>query len=69
MKTLKIVALTCDVPERYLRRGQVGTVVKILAPGVVEVEFADLDGNPYAISAIPESNLMMLHHMPEVIAA
>ena len=69
MKTLEVVALTNDVPEKYLRRGQVGTIVELLATGVVEVEFSDLDGKPYAICAIPESNLMVLHHLPDAIAA
>ena len=46
-----------------------GTVVELLAPGVAEVEFADLDGNPYAMCAIPESRLMVLHHVPDAIAA
>jgi hypothetical protein len=69
MKTLEVVALTNDVPEKHLRRGQVGTVVEMLAPGVVEVEFADLEGNTYAMCALPESNLLVLHHFPDAIAA
>ncbi|HEY4696962.1 MAG TPA: DUF4926 domain-containing protein [Gallionella sp.] len=69
MKTLEVVALTADVLEKHLRRGQVGTVVETLAPGVVEVEFSDLDGKPYAMCAISESNLMVLHHIPDAIAA
>lgn len=69
MKTLEVVALTNDVPEKHLRRGQVGTVVEILAPNVVEVEFADLDGNTYAMCALPEGNLLVLHHFPDTIAA
>jgi hypothetical protein len=69
MKTLEVVALINDVPEKHLRRGQVGTVVEILAPEIVEVEFSDLEGNPYAMCAIPESNLMVLHHIPDAIAA
>lgn len=69
MKTLDVVALTNDVPEKHLRRGQVGTVVEMLAPGVVEVEFADLDGNTYAMCAVPENSLLILHHIPEAIAA
>jgi len=69
MKTLAVVALTNDVPEKNLRRGQVGTVVEMLALGVVEVEFADLEGNTYAMCALPESNLLVLHHFPEAIAA
>lgn len=69
MKTLEVVALTNDVPEKHLRRGQVGTVVEMLALGMVEVEFADLDGNTYAMCAVPESNLLVLHHTPDAIAA
>ncbi|MGZ8223365.1 MAG: DUF4926 domain-containing protein [Methylobacter sp.] len=69
MKILDVIALTHDVPEKHLRRGQVGTVVELLAPGVVEVEFADLEGIPYAICSIPENSLMVLHHIPEAIAA
>ena len=69
MKILEVVALTNDVPEKHIRRGQVGTVVEILAPGIVEVEFSDLDGNSYAMCAVPENNLMVLHHIPDAIAA
>jgi hypothetical protein len=40
IKLLDIVALTADLPEYKLWRGQVGTVVKILAGGkAFEVEF------------------------------
>jgi Domain of unknown function (DUF4926) len=69
MKILEVVALTNDVPEKHLRRGQVGTVVELLAPGIVEVEFSDLDGIPYAMCAVPENNLMVLHHISDAIAA
>jgi hypothetical protein len=69
MKTLEVVALTNDVPEKHLRRGQVGTIVELLAPGMVEVEFSDLEGIPYAMCAIPENSLMVLHHIPDAIAA
>lgn len=69
MKNLEVVALTNDVPEKNLRRGQVGTVVEMLAPGVVEVEFSDLDGNTYAMCAVSEIDLLVLHHIPEAMAA
>lgn len=62
IKTLAVVALTNDIPEKHLCPGQVGTVVEMLTPGVVEVELSDLDRNPYAMCAIPESSLMVLHH-------
>ena len=69
MRTLEVVALTSDIPEKHLRRGQVGTIVEILAPDTVEVEFCDLDGIPYAMCAVPEKSLMVLHHIPDAIAA
>lgn len=69
MKILEVVALTNDFPEKHLRRGQVGTIVELLAPGVVEVEFSDLDGIPYAMCAVPENSLMILHHFSNTIAA
>lgn len=44
IKLLDVVALTDDLPDRALRRGQVGTVVEELAPGVYEVEFINKKG-------------------------
>lgn len=69
MKTLDVVALINDMPEKHLRRGQVGTIVEPLAADVFEVEFSDLDGNPYAMLAVAAKNLMVLHHIPDVVAA
>ena len=44
-----LVALTVDLPEDNLWRGQVGTVVEILAGGTAfEVEFSDRAGRTYA---------------------
>jgi hypothetical protein len=56
------VALLEDKPERGLRRGQVGTVVESLAPGVFEVEFCDNEGRTYATLALRSDQLMVLHH-------
>jgi hypothetical protein len=64
MKLLDVVALTQEEPGKGLRRGQVGTVVERLAPGVFEVEFCDLEGQTYASVALPEVHLMILHHQP-----
>lgn len=69
MKVLDAVALTEDVAESGLSRGQVGTLVEILAQGIFEVEFADLGGATYASLAIPERKLMVLHHRPHEEAA
>ena len=64
IQLLDVVALTNDLPERHLVRGQVGTVVEKLAPGVFEVEFADDDGRTYASLALQESQLLVLRYSP-----
>lgn len=69
MKLFDVVALTDDLPEKHLQRGQVGTIVETLAPGVFEVEFADMEGRTYASLALREDKLMVLHHEPVEEAA
>jgi len=64
VKLLDVVALTEDLPERKLERGQVGTVVEVLAPDVYEVEFTDNDGRTYAELAVKEEQLLVLHYEP-----
>ncbi len=61
---LSVVALLQDLPERGLVRGQVGTVVMDLAPGVYEIEFCDDDGRTYAMASLKAEQLMRLHHEP-----
>jgi hypothetical protein len=61
---LDAVALTQDLPGRGLSRGQVGTIVELLAHGVYEVEFSDNDGRPYASLALRADQLMVLHYRP-----
>jgi len=57
-----VVALTEDLPQRDLNRGQVGTVVEILDQDVFEVEFSDNDGQTYAMLALRAYQLMVLHY-------
>jgi len=64
VKLLDVVALTDDMPERELQRGQVGTVVEVLAPDVYEVEFSDNDGHTYAELAVKADKLLVLHYEP-----
>jgi hypothetical protein len=59
-----VVALERDLPERGLSRGQVGTVVEALAPGVFEVEFSDDQGRTYATAAVGAESLLVLHYAP-----
>ncbi|MHB8500478.1 MAG: DUF4926 domain-containing protein [Candidatus Acidiferrales bacterium] len=61
-KLLDVVALLEDIPANDLVRGQVGTIVEILAQGVYEVEFSDDNGHSYATLALPSNQLLVLHH-------
>ena len=61
---LDVVALTEDIPQKNLLRGQVGTVVETLAPGVYEVEFCDDNGRTFAMAPVRESQLMVLRYRP-----
>ena len=61
IKLLDTVALADDLPERKLKRGEVGTVVEILASDVFEVEFSDDDGQTYAELALRAEQLIALH--------
>ncbi len=63
-KLLDVVALLEDVPDKGLRRGQVGTIVEALAPGVFEVEFSDDEGRTYALLALHADKLVVLHYEP-----
>jgi Domain of unknown function (DUF4926) len=62
VKLLDIVALTVDLPEYGLWRGQVGTVVEILADGAAfEVEFSDRNGRTYESIGLRPNQFMVLH--------
>ncbi|MER3423473.1 MAG: DUF4926 domain-containing protein [Nitrospiraceae bacterium] len=64
MRILDVVALTEDIPDRGLRRGQVGTVVEVLGAGAFEVEFVDNDGRTYAVLHLKSNQLLVLHYQP-----
>jgi hypothetical protein len=68
IQLLDVVALTEDLPQRNLSRGQVGTVVETLAPEVFEVEFCDDNGMTYAMLALRSDQLMVLHYRPLQVA-
>ena len=68
IKLLDVVALTEDLPNRKLRRGQVGTVVELLGSGAFEVEFTDNDGRTYASLAVKENHLLVLYYQPQEAA-
>ncbi len=65
IKLLDVVALTVDLPECNLWRGQVGTVVEILKAGAAfEVEFSDRTGRAYESLGLRPDQIMVLHYEP-----
>jgi hypothetical protein len=66
IQILEVVALTDDIPEHNLRRGQVGTVVDILGGGrALEVEFSDRNGRTYASLGLRPDQVMILRYEPQ----
>ena len=61
VKSYDVVALTEDLPEHGLVRGQVGTALDQWEEGVFEVEFSDDNGATYALLTLREDQLMVLH--------
>lgn len=62
IKILDTVAVTEDLPEHGLRRGEVGTVVDIWKDSSLEVEFSDESGEAYAFIALTADKLIPLFY-------
>jgi hypothetical protein len=68
IQLLDVVALTADLPDKGLLRGQVGTIVETVSPGVFEIEFSDDQGRAYAQLAVRDNQLLVLHYQPQQAA-
>ena len=68
IKILDAVAVTEDLPEQGLRRGEVGTVVDRWKDGTFEVEFSDETGEAYAFTALRAEQLMPLYYRQQEAA-
>ena len=65
---LSLVALTGDLPDRKLTRGQIGTVVEHLDHGGEQsllIEFSDDQGRTYAMVDLKPDQLIVLHRKIE----
>lgn len=69
IQLLDVVALLHDLPDNNLRRGEVGTIIEYLAPGVWLVEFSDNDGEAYAILELRTDQLMKLYYESTLASA
>lgn len=68
IKILDTVAVTEDLPEFGLRRGEVGTVVDAWKDGAFEVEFSDDSGEAYIFAALRAEQLMPLYYRQQEAA-
>jgi len=64
VKLLDVVALLADKPAEGLAVGHVGTVVEVLAPDVVEVEFLDPTRHTFALTELKRNEVLLLKHEP-----
>ena len=75
IKELDVVALTCDLPEHKLARGDVGTAVLVHGNGAAfEVEFVGYDGHTVALLTLERNQVRPLQmndipHARELVAA
>jgi len=75
IKELDAVALTCDLPEQRLARGDVGTAVLVHGNGAAfEVEFVGYDGHAIALLTLERNQVRPLQtndipHARELVAA
>ena len=64
IKELDAVALTCDLPDYRLRRGDVGAVVLVHDKGAaIEVEFVGYDGHTVALLTLNAAKCVLFKRM------
>jgi catabolite regulation protein CreA len=56
-----MVAVLEPPPGESIEVGDVGTVVELLAPDAVEVEFLDPDGRTRCVATLPVSDVLVLN--------
>lgn len=75
IKELDAVALTCDLPDHGLKRGDVGTAVLVHGGGEgFEVEFVGYDGHTVALLTLEHTQVRPLRasdipHARELVSA
>lgn len=62
MKILNTVALTQNLPELGLYKGQVGTIIEIYKLTVFEVEFVDRNGKTYAVETVNTNQVIRIYY-------
>lgn len=60
IQLLDVVALTSDLPEHNLWRGEIGAVVECYPGNVYEIEFVAKDGYTYALVTLRAEQIIPL---------
>lgn len=60
IQLLDVVALTEDITEHHLWRGEIGAIVESFPDDAYEVEFVAQDGNTYALVTLRGDQLVPL---------
>ena len=68
IQLLDVVALTMDLPQYNLFRGEIGAVVECYPNDGYEVEFVSLDGYTYALVSLRGNQLIPLRQKPQRMA-
>ena len=59
-KLLETVVLNRDLPDRRLKKGDLGAIVHVYAPDGLEVEFVSASGRTEALVTLKESDVRAL---------
>ena len=65
IRLLDVVALTTDMSEHNLTRGEIGTIVECYPGNGYEVEFVAQDGYTYALVTLQEDQIIPLRQKRE----
>jgi len=60
-KLLDLIAVTTSAPDSEVSVGDVGTVVELLPPDGVEVEFLDRDGRTRCVATLNVKDVLVLN--------
>ena len=56
-KLLETVVLNCDLPDRGLRKGDLGAIVHVYEPDGLEIEFVSAAGRTEALVTVNENDV------------
>jgi catabolite regulation protein CreA len=60
-KLLDLIAVTSSAPDSEISIGDVGTVVELLPPDGLEVEFLDRDGRTRCVATLNVNDVLVLN--------